>query len=111
MITERTQRNSDEERNRFVRPFTRRNLLGGGSSAAAALLAAQSPVRSSRVRRRQENRITRLAIRDRKTGDCWRTTQAPTCHRRPTKAISVNCIGILPTNGRSCWPGMRGSAF
>jgi len=40
MITERGQRNNDEDRNRFLRPFTRRSLLGAGSSAAAALLTA-----------------------------------------------------------------------
>src|SRR5579862_8168652 len=40
MITEKGQHNNDEDRNRFLRPFTRRSLLGAGSSAAAALLTA-----------------------------------------------------------------------
>src|SRR5579863_9941588 len=40
MITESTRRNNDQDRNRFLRPFTRRNLLGTGSSVAAALLTA-----------------------------------------------------------------------
>jgi len=40
MITERSQVNNHEDRNRFLRPFTRRNLLGAGSTVAAALLTA-----------------------------------------------------------------------
>ena len=40
MITQRVQLNNNEDRNHFLRPLTRRNLLGAGSSVAAALLAA-----------------------------------------------------------------------
>ena len=42
MITETTQFNRDDEGNRFLRPLSRRKLLGVGSSVAAALLTARA---------------------------------------------------------------------
>jgi hypothetical protein len=62
MITERGQRNNDEDRNRFLRLFTRRSLLGAGSSAAAALLTAT-------IAGAQQRTTAQTGARDRSASD------------------------------------------
>src|ERR1700722_15810181 len=84
MITESTQRNNDEDRNRFLRPFTRRSLLGAGSSAAAALLTAT-------VAGAQQRTTARTGARDRSATD-------PGPENRPLLAENPSSNAPPPTD-------------
>ena len=84
MITERGQRNNDEDRNRFFRPFTRRSLLGAGSSAAAALL-------TTAVAGAQQRTTAQKGARDRSASD-------PGPENRPLLAENPSSNAPPPTD-------------